>query len=125
VVVTAGLAAVAGLRRTLAGVAAGVRNWWSGADRTPAVPAAGLREWWPRGDRQAIAGVLLPCGFLLIMLAADLSSMSKAETERIWLPFALCLPATAAFLPRRDHRAWLAAQAAVAHLVNHLLLTGW
>jgi hypothetical protein len=59
------------------------------------------------------------------MLAADLSGMSKAETERIWLPFTLWLPAAAAFLPRRDHRAWLAAQAVVALLVNHLLWTHW
>lgn len=59
------------------------------------------------------------------MIAADLSGMSKAETERIWLPFTLWLPATAALLPARDHRGWLAAQACVALLVNHLLLTGW
>ncbi|WP_405590422.1 hypothetical protein [Streptomyces sp. NBC_01190] len=125
VVVSAGLASVAGLRRTLAGASGGVRNWWAGGDRTPVRAAGHLRGWWLRGDRQAIAAVLLPCGFLLVMLAADLSGMSKAETERIWLPFTLWLPATAALLPRRDHRAWLAAQATVALLVNHLLLTGW
>ncbi|WP_200309296.1 hypothetical protein [Streptomyces adelaidensis] len=66
---------------------------------------------------------LLLCAALLMLLAADLSGMSKAETERIWLPFALWLPATAAFL---DHpRPWLAAQATLALLLNHLLLTGW
>jgi methylthioxylose transferase len=123
--VSAGLASVAGLRRTLAGVPAGVRGWWAGGDRTPVGSIRDLRDRWLRGDRRAVAGVLLPCGFLLAMLAADLSGMSKAETERIWLPFTLWLPATAALLPRRDHRAWLAAQAVVALLVNHLLLTGW
>ncbi|MGW0086394.1 hypothetical protein [Streptomyces sp. NPDC003393] len=106
VVAAAGLASVAGLRRVMAGV--------------PALVRARLG-----GDRRSIAAVLLPCGFLLAILAADLSGMSKAETERIWLPFTLWLPACAAFLPRRDHRGWLAAQALVALLLNHLLLTGW
>ncbi|WP_129311896.1 hypothetical protein [Streptomyces sp. L2] len=60
---------------------------------------------------------------LLAVLIADLSGMSKAETERIWLPFALwLLPATA----RLPHpRAWLTAQVSLALLLNHLLLTGW
>jgi hypothetical protein len=106
VAAAAGLASAAGLRRVAAGL--------------PAVVRRGLR-----GDRQAVAAVLLPWGFLLAMLAADLSGMSKAETERIWLPFTLWLPACAAFLPRRGHRGWLAAQALAALLLNHLLLTGW
>ncbi|MGW3158457.1 hypothetical protein [Streptomyces sp. NPDC001089] len=60
---------------------------------------------------------------LLALLAADLSGMSKAETERIWLPFAVwMLPATA-LLPRP--RIWLIIQATLALLLNHLLLTGW
>ncbi|CAL9521038.1 hypothetical protein [Streptomyces sp. enrichment culture] len=60
---------------------------------------------------------------LLALLAADLSGMSKAETERIWLPFAVWLLAAGAFLTRP--RAWLTAQAALALLLNHLLATGW
>lgn len=60
------------------------------------------------------------CAALLI---ADLSGMSKAETERIWLPFAMWLPAACVFLTHP--RTWLAAQAALALLLNHLLLTGW
>ncbi|MEW2402047.1 hypothetical protein [Streptomyces sp. NPDC046862] len=59
----------------------------------------------------------------LAVLVADLSGMSKAETERIWLPFALWLLPACAFLPRP--RTWLAAQACLALLVNHLLMTGW
>ncbi|MEU8821273.1 hypothetical protein [Actinoplanes sp. NPDC048796] len=58
-------------------------------------------------------------------LLADLSGMSKAEVERIWLPFAVWLPAAAALLPRHDRRWWLAAQAVTALLVNHLVLTAW
>jgi hypothetical protein len=107
VVAAAGLACVAGLRRAFA-----------------TAPGT-LRQGWRRRDPQMAATVLLPCGFLLAVLAADLSGMSKAETERIWLPFTLWLTAAAAFLPRRDHRLWLAAQAVAALLINHLLLTGW
>ncbi|MFG1808115.1 hypothetical protein [Streptomyces sp. NPDC049040] len=106
VVASAGVASVAGLRRVLAAAPAVLRKGW-------------------RHDPRAVAAVLLPCGFLAAVLAADLSGLSKAETERIWLPFALWLTAAAAFLPRRDHRAWLAAQALAALLVNHLLLTVW
>lgn len=99
----AGLASVAGLRRALPGVPGALRS----RQRGPA------------------AAVLLPCAILLAMAAADLSGMSKAETERIWLPFTLWLPLTGALLPSRDRRGWLAAQAVVALLVNHLLLTWW
>lgn len=106
-VAAVGLASLAGLRRTLAAVPASLRQWRRG--RAP----------------HAVAAVLLPCAFLLALLAADLSGMSKAETERIWLPFTLWLPATAALLPPRDRRGWLAAQACVALLINHLLLTWW
>jgi hypothetical protein len=60
---------------------------------------------------------------LLALLVADVSGMSKAETERIWLPFAVWLIPACALLPRP--RAWLTAQAVLALLVNHLLLTYW
>lgn len=66
---------------------------------------------------------LVICAALAMLLAADLSGMSKAETERIWLPFALWLVSAGAFLDRP--RTWLTAQATLALLLNHLLLTGW
>ncbi|MET7441361.1 hypothetical protein ABZS63_29345, partial [Streptomyces sp. NPDC005568] len=66
---------------------------------------------------------LLVLAAALAILAADLSGMSKAETERIWLPFAVWLPAAGALLTRP--RGWLAAQTVLALLLNHLLLTGW
>ncbi len=51
-------------------------------------------------------------GALVALLAADLSGMSKGETERIWLPFApWLLVATAAL---RGSRGWLAAQVGLA-----------
>ncbi|WIM93058.1 hypothetical protein ACTOB_005023 [Actinoplanes oblitus] len=69
--------------------------------------------------------VLLCLAGLAAALAADLSGLSKAETERIWLPFAIWLPAAATLLPARDRRGWLILQAATALLVNHLVLTSW
>ncbi|MFC9682399.1 hypothetical protein [Streptomyces sp. NPDC056948] len=75
-------------------------------------------------DRAAEARLaLLVSAALLALLVADLSGMSKAETERIWLPFAGWLLPACAFLPRP--RAWLTAQALLALLLNHLLFTGW
>ncbi|MET8222067.1 hypothetical protein [Streptomyces sp. NPDC005301] len=75
----------------------------------------------PLSGEQRLA--LLVLAAALAILAADLSGMSKAETERIWLPFAVWLPAAGALLTRP--RGWLAAQTVLALLLNHLLLTGW
>lgn len=105
----AGLAAVAGLRRALAAPA----GTWRALRTRPAGPAG------------AYGVVLLAVAGLCMIAAADLSGMSKAETERIWLPFAVWLLPAAALLPARDHRRWLAVQAATAIAVNHALLTGW
>jgi hypothetical protein len=71
------------------------------------------------------APFVLPLAAAAAILIADVSGLSKAEVERIWLPFAVWLPAGAALLPDRGRRAWLAAQAGIALLVNHLLLTAW
>ncbi|WP_055532762.1 hypothetical protein [Streptomyces graminilatus] len=88
--------------------------------------AAGLRRTavaLPRGRGADARLALLVAAALVALLVADLSGMSKAETERIWLPFAMWLLPSCALLPRP--RAWLAAQAVLALLLNHLLLTGW
>lgn len=69
--------------------------------------------------------VLLPAAAFLAIVAADLSGYSKAEVERIWLPFAVWLMAGATLLPPPGRRFWLALQAGIALLVNHLLLTTW
>ncbi|RMI35714.1 hypothetical protein [Nocardia stercoris] len=88
-----------------------------------AVPAAlpravsRVRAWDPTA--------LVVTAALAAILAADLSGMSKAETERIWLPFDLWLLAATAFLPRRDARLWLTVQAAGTLALTHLLLTNW
>lgn len=66
---------------------------------------------------------------LLAMLAAiacaDLSMLSKAEVERIWLPFTIWLTAAPALLPVRSQRVWLALNAAGALLVNTVMVTNW
>ncbi|MFD9908212.1 hypothetical protein [Streptomyces sp. NPDC059063] len=106
-VLTVGLATVAGLRRALAAAPGAVRRVGRGGTTA--------------ADR--LAGLALAA--LLALAAADLSGMSKAETERIWLPFAAFLLTATALLPRRTARPWLTAQAVLALLVNHLLFTGW
>ncbi len=60
-----------------------------------------------------------------MVLAADLSQMSRAEVERIWLPFVPWLLVSCALLPDRWRRRGLVLQILVALTVQHLLSTGW
>jgi hypothetical protein len=86
---------------------------------------AGLRRVCTPVFHQPRALVLLCAATALAVLVADLSGLSKAEVERIWLPFAVWLIASTGRLPAQQARAWLTAQAIVALTVNHLLLTTW
>jgi hypothetical protein len=105
-VLSAGPAVAPALRRSLA-------DGWRRLTRAPlAGPAGRVVTWLPLAAAAVIAG-------------ADLSGLSKAEVERIWLPFAVWLLVATARLPAADRRCWLAAQAATALAVNHLLFTGW
>ena len=72
---------------------------------------------------RALPGALLVAAALAAVVVADLTGLSKAEVERIWLPFAVWLVVPCALLPRP--RPYLAAQALLALAVNHLLLTVW
>ncbi|MER5551829.1 hypothetical protein ABT001_09125 [Streptomyces sp. NPDC002793] len=103
----AGLATVAGLRRTAVAAPAALRGLRSGSATAT--------------QRLAV----LTLAAFLALAVADLSGMSKAETERIWQPFVVWLMPAAALLPDLGRRGWLTAQAVVALLVNHLLWTGW
>lgn len=80
-------------------------------------------------DRAAIrrrSGLqLLLLAALAAIVCADLSMLSKAETERIWLPFTVWLTAAPALLPVRSHRMWLAVNAAGALLLNSVIFTNW
>jgi hypothetical protein len=91
----------------------------------PILRRAGLVAASARRGSDLAATWLLPVAAAVAVAAADLSGLSKAEVERIWLPFAVWLVAGAGALPARDRRGWLAAQAATAVAVNHLLVTAW
>jgi hypothetical protein len=68
---------------------------------------------------------LLALSGVLTALVADLSALSKAETERIWLSFGVIAYSGLALLRGRRATWALAMSAAWALLVNHLLNTGW
>ena len=125
----------AGVTLVLSAFAAVRFNWIDGLHATRDQYLAGVSHRRPYADFLAIsaaafalatgpavaAGIarlratgtwLLVGGTLVALVAADLSGMSKGETERIWLPFApWLLVATAAL---RSSRGWLAAQLALA-----------
>ncbi|MFI7588485.1 hypothetical protein ACIB24_15555 [Spongisporangium articulatum] len=73
--------------------------------------------------RRALALVAV-AAFGAVLLAA-LSGMSKAEVERIWLPWTVWLTAVGALLPPRRVRWWLLAQWVLALAVEQLLHTPW
>ncbi|ORB85412.1 hypothetical protein B1987_18245 [Mycobacterium kansasii] len=107
-------------------------QYWSWANLACVVCAIGLGS--VAGisrvfDRDAIrrrAGFyLLLLGVLAAVVCADLSMLSKAETERIWLPFTIWLTAAPALLPERSVRLWLAVNAAGALLLNSIIFTNW
>jgi hypothetical protein len=62
---------------------------------------------------------------VLAALLADISALSKAETERIWLTFGIVAFSGLALIRGRPATWCLAACATWALLINHLLDTGW
>jgi len=107
-------------------------EYWSWANLASVVCAIGLGSVAGVGRAFDIAAIrrrsglhLVVLGALLAILVADLSMLSKAETERIWLPFTVWLTAAAALLPPRSHRWWLALNVVGALLLNHFILTNW
>ncbi|XVS65128.1 hypothetical protein ACQPYE_03415 [Actinosynnema sp. CA-299493] len=98
--------------------------YWVWADLAAAVFACGLAPFaarWRNTSTIAAGAVTLAAAAAVAILAADVSGLSKAEVERIWLPFTVWL---VVLVPDR-RRLWLAAQAVTALAVNHLLLTNW
>ena len=107
-------------------------QYWGWANFASVVCAIGLGSVAGIGRTFDLAAIrrrsglhLLVLGALLAILFADLSRLSKAETERIWLPFTVWLVASAALLPARSHRWWLALNVIGALAINHLILTNW
>ncbi|GAW49371.1 MULTISPECIES: hypothetical protein [unclassified Nocardioides] len=69
--------------------------------------------------------LLLVSAAAAAIVVADLSRMSKAEVERIWLPFVPWLLLSAALLPERWRRTGVLVQVVSALLVQQLLYTSW
>lgn len=69
--------------------------------------------------------VVLALAGIAMVLAADLSGMSKAEVERIWLPFVPWVLLGTALLPRRLRVPVLAVQLGTALLMQHIVFSQW
>jgi hypothetical protein len=67
----------------------------------------------------------LAAAAVAMVAAADASQMSRAEVERIWLPFVPWLLVSCALLPESWRRRGLVLQLVVALAIQHLLSTGW
>jgi methylthioxylose transferase len=76
------------------------------------------------GQPQRVVLILGSAGWLMV-LAADLSGMSKAEVERIWLPFVPWTLLLVVLLPVRWQRWGLPAQATLGLLLQHLYVSNW
>jgi hypothetical protein len=107
-------------------------QYWSWANLASVVCAIGLGGVAGVARAFDVAAIKRRCGLHLVVLAAllsilcaDLSMLSKAETERIWLPFTIWLVAAGALLPPRSYRWWLALNVLGALAVNHFILTNW
>ncbi|WP_025779203.1 hypothetical protein [Brevibacterium sp. VCM10] len=85
----------------------------------------GIAEAWRRGERNRRAVAVLGSAGLSTILLATLSSMSKAEVERIWLPFTIWVLLLPSLLPLRWHRPLLATQLASAIAIEYFLTTQW
>ncbi|RYB93791.1 hypothetical protein EUA93_05090 [Nocardioides oleivorans] len=75
------------------------------------------------GEPRVLGALALAAAGAVVL--ADLSGMSKAEVERIWLPFVPWLTLSLALLPDSWRRWGLALQVTSALLVQHLLYTSW
>jgi len=71
-----------------------------------------------------VAALLSGAGLVMVLLA-DASQMSRAEVERIWLPFVPWLLVSCALLPRGWRYGGLAGQVLAAVVIAHLLKPDW
>lgn len=104
-------------------------SYWVWANLAAWTCTAGLAVWaaLPAARRQLRTNVLvqLAAAAMLTILVATLSGMSKAETERIFLPFTIWIVALPTLLPVRWHRGLLLSQVALGLSAELLLLTRW
>ncbi len=105
-------------------------SYWVWANVAAWTFTAGLAVWaaFPaavRAVRERNVLAQLAAAAVLTIVIADLSGMSKAEVERIWLPFTIWIVALPALLPERWHRPLLLSQVVLALLAQQLILTRW
>ena len=105
-------------------------GYWVWADVAAWTFTVGLVTWaafprlWTHARQRAPLAVLAVAALAALMLAT-LSGMSKAEVERIWLPFTLWIVTVPALLPPNWRRPLLLSQVALAILAQTLLITRW
>ncbi len=90
-----------------------------------ALLGAALGATWARRHEIERPVLLLVGAAVASIVVADVSLMSKAEVERIWLPFVPWLLLATAALPPGWRRAGLGLQVAAALVVQHLVYTSW
>ncbi|BDX34436.1 membrane protein [Mycobacterium antarcticum] len=107
-------------------------QYWSWANFASVVCAVGIGTVAGVSRAFDVSAVRRRSGLYLVILAtllatvlADLSMLSKAEVERIWLPYTVWLTAAGALLPPRSHRWWLGLNVIGALVLNHVILTNW
>ncbi|GAA1865452.1 glycosyltransferase family 39 protein [Brevibacterium marinum] len=102
----------------------GAWTFTSGLAAWAAFPRS-IAEAWRGTDKGRRVVAVLGCAGFASILVATLSSMSKAEVERIWLPFTIWVLVLPSLLPVRWHRPLLAAQIVSAIVIEYLLITQW
>lgn len=105
-------------------------SYWVWANIAAWTFTAGLAVWaaFPsavRAFRERNPLAQLAAAALLTIVVATISGMSKAEVERIFLPFTIWIVALPMLLPRGWHRPLLLSQVVLALCAQQLLLTRW
>jgi hypothetical protein len=122
-------------------------NWWDGMQETHAAWAAGAGSRRPYayfliGDLAVLALITGPATAYAVkylkgnlrtliiaaaigVIALDISGVTRGEVERIWLPYAAWMTATAAATPATKHRKLLIAQALTALIIEAVVSSPW
>jgi hypothetical protein len=105
-------------------------GYWVWADIAAWTFTLGLATWAAApalfGEaRRRVPGAIVVASAVVAVGVATLSGMSKAEVERIWLPFGVWVLAAGALLPPRWRRPLLVSQVGTAVAVQAFLLTRW
>lgn len=119
------------VERYYAGVASKrAYSYWVWADIAAWTFTVGLAVWavfpsLPAAVKRRNPVAVFASAMLLSIFVATLTGMSKAEVERIWLPFTVWIVVLPVLLPNRWQRPLLLSQVVLALVVQHLLLKAW